>query len=62
MTINPNNQPELLNIPTLASIHLKDPDVGKALQTIVDYINANVTPPQGNKIATRNTAPGGQTI
>lgn len=62
MTINTNNQPSLLNIPSLAGIHLRDPEVGKALQIIVDYINENVTPPQGTRVGTRTTAPGGQTI
>lgn len=62
MTINTNNQPQLLNLPSLPAIHLKDPEVGKALQIIVDYINENVIPAQGTRVATRSTAPGGQTI
>lgn len=43
-------KPNLLNIPTLASIHLKYPNAGKALQEIVRYVNQNVTPPAGNKV------------
>ena len=45
--------PSLLSIPQVAKIHVTDPSTGKALQTIIEYINKTVTPPQGNKIAKR---------
>lgn len=48
-----NAPPKLLSIPELAGIHVSHPPIGKAIQAILDYVNKNVTPPQGNKIAKR---------
>ena len=45
--------PKLLSVTQLAQIHVSDPPIGKALKTIVDYINKNVPPPQGTKIKPR---------
>lgn len=44
-------KPQALSIPQLAIIHQKHPEVGKAIQTILEYINKNVTPVQGTKVA-----------
>jgi len=52
-------KPQLLSIPQIDEIHLAHPPTGKAIQTIVDYINRNVNPVQGNKVAPRNPNPGG---
>ena len=43
-------KPALLAVTQIAEIHLNHPPTGKAIQAIVDYINKNVTPKQGNKI------------
>lgn len=42
-------KPKLLTVPTLSKIHITHPEVGKALQEIIRYINANLTPRQGNR-------------
>lgn len=42
--------PKPLSIPQLTAIHQKNPEIGKAIQTILEYINKNVTPKQGNKV------------
>ena len=34
----------------LAKIHKEHPEVGKALQIIMEYIRKNVVPIQGNKV------------
>lgn len=52
------SKPQLLNIPQLASIHQFHPETGKAIQAIVEYVNSNVTPVQGNKVAPRKGAKG----
>ena len=44
-------KPQLLQIPQLADIHHNHPPTGKAIQQIVDYINRNINPIQGNKVA-----------
>lgn len=62
MAINTNIAPQLLTLPSISKIHLSDPEIGKALQDIVDYINANITPTQGDKQPVRATVPGGQGI
>ena len=54
--------PSLLVLPQLPKIVQANPDIGRALQDIVDYINKNVTPVQGNKLATKPEAPGGQVV
>jgi len=46
MAVKPRN----LDLPTLNKIHLQNPEIGKALQKILEYINKNVTPVQGNKV------------
>lgn len=46
--------PGLLSIPQLAEIHLNHAPTGKALQTIIDYINKTVTPPTGTRIKKRS--------
>jgi hypothetical protein len=33
----------------LPKIHIKHPEIGKALKEIIEYINRSVTPKQGNK-------------
>lgn len=43
-------KPQLLSIPQLASIHHNHPETGKAIQTIMEYINRNVVPIQGDKV------------
>lgn len=43
-------KPKKLQIETLPKIHLTDPHIGKAIKQIVDYINKNVTPVQGNRV------------
>jgi hypothetical protein len=58
MANNPT-APQKLVVPQQTDIHLNNPATGKAIQTIVNYVNQNVTPVQGNKVATRRTAPGG---
>lgn len=42
-------KPQKLTLPQLPNIHQTHPHIGKALQDIVNYINKNVTPVQGNK-------------
>lgn len=55
-----SNKPQLLSIPQIEDIHRNHPPTGKAIQSILDYINGNVTPPQGTKIGTgKNVTPGG---
>lgn len=49
MASNTAKSPKLLSIPQLGGIHQSHPPIGKALQTMLDYINKNVTPKQGNK-------------
>ena len=44
-------KPQLLSLPQLTSIHQRDPEIGKALQVILEYLNVNLPPKQGNKIA-----------
>lgn len=46
-------QPQLLSVSTLAKIHTTHPEIGRGLQEIIEYINKNVTPPQGTKIKKR---------
>lgn len=43
------NKIKLLSLPHLPAIHMKDPAVGKTFKQILDYINKNVTPKEGNK-------------
>lgn len=51
---NPTNAaPAKLDLTGIADIHLNHPPTAQALKQIVDYINANVTPVQGNKKAPR---------
>lgn len=45
-----NTKPQKLAIPQLTGIHQSHPEVGKAIQTIMEYINLNVNPVQGNKV------------
>ena len=47
-------QPSLLSVPQQADIHLNHSPTGKAIDTIVEYINKTVTPPQGTRIKKRN--------
>jgi len=42
--------PQQLSIPQLAEIHLNHPPTGKAIQAILEYINKNLPPIQGNKV------------
>ena len=50
--------PGLLSLSTLAKVHTSHPEIGRSLQEIVDYINQNITPPQGTKIKPRNPGNG----
>jgi hypothetical protein len=50
--------PQLLNLPEIAGIQTTHPPIANALKKIVNYINSNVSPVQGTKIATRKNAPG----
>lgn len=45
------SKPKLFVIHELGGIHQSHPPIGKALQAIVDYINRNVQPVQGTKVA-----------
>lgn len=45
--------PQKLSLPQLTGIHQTHPEIGKSLQAILDYINTNVDPKQGNKVAPR---------
>lgn len=47
-------QPQILSVPQLAEIHLNHPATGKAIQTIIDYINKTVSPVTGTKIKKRS--------
>lgn len=42
-------KPKQLDVPQIDKIHLQLPEVGKALDTMVQFIRKNVTPLQGNK-------------
>lgn len=53
--------PQNLSLPQLTKIHISHPEIGKALQTIVEYVNQNVTPVPGTKVSPRKSAPGGNT-
>lgn len=56
------NTSKLLDIPQLAEIHLNHPPTGKAIQAILEYINRNVAPVEGNIVSSvgRNRRnPGG---
>jgi hypothetical protein len=44
-------KPQLLTIPQLADIHQNHAPTANAIIAIVDYINKNVAPVQGNKKA-----------
>lgn len=41
--------PQKLNLPELANIHITHPAIGKTIQQMLEYINKNVNPLQGNK-------------
>jgi hypothetical protein len=43
-------KPKLLSLPMLPKVHQTHPEVGKALEAILQYINKNVTPVQGNRV------------
>lgn len=45
MAVKPRN----LSVSTLPKIHQMHPEVGKALKEIIEYINRNLAPKQGNK-------------
>lgn len=51
-----------IQIPNIAKIAKKDPDLSEALLKVQTYVNNNVTPVQGNRLpkppinATNNTA------
>lgn len=45
-----SQKPKLLTLQQLNKIHITHPDIGKALQSIVEYVNKNVTPKQGSKV------------
>lgn len=53
------SKPSQLSIPQIADIHLNHPPTGKALDTIIEYINKNLPPVQGNKVAPSPKNPGG---
>lgn len=42
-------KPKLLQIPSLPKIHAQHPEVGQAIKIIVEYLNQNLSPKQGNK-------------
>ena len=44
-------KPKLLQIPSLPKIHEQHPEVGQAIKIIVEYLNKNLTPRQGNKVS-----------
>lgn len=44
-------KPQLLSISQLEVIHREHPEIGKALQGMLEYINRNVVPISGNKKA-----------
>lgn len=52
------SKPKLLSIPQLADIHQNHPPTGKAIQAILEYLNKNLVPLQGNAVAPRKGAPG----
>ena len=43
--------PKQIELPMLGAIHQKHPEVGKALQIIMEYLRKNLPPVQGNKVA-----------
>ena len=40
-----------LNIPNLPLINKRDPHLSEALDAVQKFVNANVAPPGGNKVA-----------
>jgi hypothetical protein len=53
------SKPQVLTLPHLASIHAEHPAIGKTLQQILEYINKNVVPIQGNLVAPAKKTAGG---
>lgn len=53
------SKPQLLAVPQIAQIHLNDPATGKAVQTIVEYVNKNLPAAPGTRVAPRPKTPGG---
>jgi hypothetical protein len=47
------SKPKLLNISQIPKIHVSHPEIGKAIQSVVDYVNKSIVPVQGNRIAKR---------
>jgi len=45
----PSSAPKQIDLPNLAGIKQTHPEIGKALDSIVQYIRKNVTPKQGNR-------------
>lgn len=45
-----NTLSKQLDLPMLAKIHRDYPDIGKALELIVDHIRKNVVPLKGTKV------------
>lgn len=44
-------KPQLLSIPQLNAIRANHPPTADAIRTILEYLNANLSPVQGNKVA-----------
>ena len=47
----PQAKPQLLSLTSMGKIRKDNPEIAKNLDAILDYINKNVTPIQGNKVA-----------
>lgn len=43
-------KPKQLDVPQLAAIKKTHPEIGKAIDAIIEYIRKNVTPVQGNRV------------
>lgn len=44
-------KPKQITIPSLPKIHQQHPEIGKALDIIVQYLRKNLPPVQGNKVS-----------
>ena len=43
-------KPKQITLPMLPKIHVQHPDVGRALDLIVQYLRKNLPPVQGNRV------------
>ena len=45
-----STKPKQIDIPNLGGIKQTHPEIGKALERLLEYIRKNVSPKQGNRV------------